>query len=56
MEQLVRCLERQYGPVGLSPDEGQTKLQVSGLALTFLEAERLCLGEITLEALKIRTH
>ena len=52
MEQLVRCLERQFGPVSLFPDEGFTKLKVRGVALTFLEAERLCLGETTLEALK----
>ena len=52
MEQLVRCLERQFGPVSLFPDDGYTKLRVAGLALTFLEAERLCLGETTLEALE----
>ena len=52
MEQLVRCLERQFGPVDLFPDNGYTKLKVAGLALTFLEAERLCLGETTLEALQ----
>jgi hypothetical protein len=53
MEELVRCLERQFGPVDLFPDEGYTKLKVAGLALTFLEAEKLCLGETTLEALQI---
>jgi hypothetical protein len=52
MEQLVRCLERRFGPVDLFPDEGLTKLQVAGVALTFLEAERLCLGETTIEELK----
>lgn len=52
LEQLVRCLERQFGPVSLFPDEGLTKLQVAGLTLTFLEAERLCLGETTVEALR----
>ncbi|MDQ1474763.1 MAG: hypothetical protein QOJ99_6243 [Bryobacterales bacterium] len=52
MEQLVRCLERQFGPVDLFPDDGYTKLKVAGLALTFLEAEKLCLGETTLEALQ----
>jgi hypothetical protein len=52
LEQLVRCLERQFGPVTLFPDEGLTKLRVAGIALTFLEAEKLCLGETTLEALK----
>ncbi|HVW84334.1 MAG TPA: hypothetical protein VHB50_06620 [Bryobacteraceae bacterium] len=51
MEQLVRCLEKRYGPVDLFPDDGYTKLRVAGLALTFLEAERLCLGEATLEQL-----
>jgi hypothetical protein len=54
MEQLVRCLEKRYGPVDLVPDEGLTRLHVAGLSLTFLEAERLCLGETTLEALRAR--
>ena len=54
MEQLVRCLERQFGPVSLFADEGFTKLRVNGVALTFLDAERLCLGETTLEALKTK--
>ena len=49
MQQLVRCLERQFGPVTLSADDGYTKLVVSGIALTFLEAERVCLGEASLE-------
>ena len=52
MEQLVRCLERRFGPVDLLPDEGLTRLRVDGLALTFLEAERLCLGETSIEELK----
>jgi hypothetical protein len=49
MQQLVRCLERQFGPVTLRADGGYTKLVVSGIALTFLEAERVCLGEASLE-------
>ena len=52
MEQLVRCLEKQYGPVSLVPDEGYTKLHVAGLTLTFLEAEKLCLGETKLDDLR----
>ena len=52
MEELVRCLEKRFGPVDLCPDEGFTKLRVAGFALTFLEAERLCIGETTLEQLK----
>lgn len=52
MEQLVRCLERQFGPVDLVADDGYTKLRVAGLALTFLDAERLCLGEATLDSLR----
>jgi len=52
MEQLVRCLEKRFGPVELVPDQGFTKLRVTGVALTFLEAERLCLGETSLEELK----
>jgi hypothetical protein len=52
MEQLVRCLEKQFGPVDLVPDEGVTKLRVAGVALTFLEAERLCLGGTTIDSLR----
>jgi hypothetical protein len=52
MEQLVRCLEKRFGPVDLVPDEGLTKLRVEGVALTFLEAERLCLGETSLDDLR----
>jgi hypothetical protein len=52
MEQLVRCLEKQYGPVSLVPDGGYTKLRVAGVALTFLEAEKLCLGETKLDDLQ----
>ena len=54
MEQLVRCLEKRYGTVELIPDEGLTKLRVAGVALSFLEAERLCLGETTLD--RLRAH
>jgi hypothetical protein len=56
MEQLVRCLEKRYGPVTLVPDGAYTKLRVSDVALTFLEAERLCLGETTLEQLRSGSH
>jgi hypothetical protein len=49
MEQIVRCLEKRFGPVDLFPDDGLTKLRVAGVALSFLEAERVCLGEATLE-------
>ena len=52
MEQLVRCLRKRFGGVDLVPNEGLTKLRVAGVDLTFLEAERLCLGEVTLEELK----
>jgi hypothetical protein len=52
MEQLVCRLEKQFGGVVLVPDEGLTKLRVAGVALTFLEAEKLCLGEVTLESLR----
>lgn len=54
MEQLVRCLEKRFGGVELIPDEGYTKLRVGGVALTFLDAERLCLGETTLEDLRAK--
>jgi hypothetical protein len=49
MEQLVRCLEKRFGPVDLFPEGGLTKLRVAGAALSFLEAERVCLGEAKLE-------
>ena len=52
MEQLVRCLEKRHGGVALIADEGMTKLRVEGVALSFLEAERLCLGETTIEKLR----
>ncbi|MEP6716186.1 MAG: hypothetical protein ABJC09_11470 [Terriglobia bacterium] len=52
MEQLVRCLEKQFGTVDLFADEGYTKLRVVGLPITFLDAERLCLGETSLEELR----
>jgi hypothetical protein len=52
MEQLVRCLEKRFGAVDLVPAEGYTKLLVAGTRLTFLEAERLCLGETTLDDLR----
>jgi hypothetical protein len=52
LDQLVRCLEKRFGSVDLFPDEGFTKLLVAGIALTFLEAERLCLGETTLDELR----
>ena len=54
MEQLVRCLERRFGPIDLIPAEGLTKLRVAGIALSFLEAERLCLGETTIDDLRAR--
>jgi hypothetical protein len=56
MEQLVRCLERRFGTVELFPDEGYTKLRVAGTALTFLDAERLCLEETTLDELSRKAH
>lgn len=55
MDQLVRCLEKRYGPVDLVPAEGLTKLRVAGIAITFLEAERLCMGEVSMEQLR-STH
>jgi len=52
MEQLVRCLEKRYGAVELVPDEGLTKLRAEAVLLSFLDAERLCLGETTLDQLR----
>jgi len=52
LEQLVRCLERQFGPVTLVPEEGFTKLNVAGVILTFVEAEKLCLGQTSIDALR----
>jgi hypothetical protein len=56
MAQLVRCLEKRFGPVNLVPAEGFTRLSVAGLSLTFLEAERLCLGETSLEEVRKTAH
>lgn len=56
MQQLVKCLERRFGPVDLVPAEGLTRLRVSGVDLTFLEAERLCLGETTLDQLRTKSQ
>jgi len=55
MEQLVRCLEKCYGAVELVPDEGLTKLRVEDVLISFLDAERLCLGETTLDQLRDRS-
>ena len=52
MQQLVRCLEKRFGGIELVPDEGLTKLRVDDVLISFLDAERLCLGEITLEQLR----
>jgi len=52
MERLVRCLEKRFGSVELVPDEGLTRLRVAGVALSFLDAERLCLGETSLDDLR----
>ena len=52
MQELVRGLERQFGPVSLLTDDGYTKLRVAGLVLTFPDAEKLCLGQTTVHALQ----
>ena len=52
MQQLVRCLEKRFGGIELVPDEGLTKLRVDDVLISFLDAERLCLGETTLEQLR----
>ena len=49
MQQLVSCLEKRFGPVALKPEDGYTKIVVRGVALTFPQAERLCLREAALE-------
>jgi hypothetical protein len=56
MQGLVRCLEKRFGAVELFPEDGYTKLRVAGTALTFPEAEKLCLGTATLEQLTFKAH
>lgn len=52
MQELVQGLERQFGPVSLLTEDGYTKLRVAGLVLTFSDAERLCLGQTSIQALQ----
>ena len=52
MQELVQGLERQFGTVSLLTEDGYTKLRVAGLVLTFPDAEKLCLGQTTIQALQ----
>jgi hypothetical protein len=52
MNDVVKAIERRYGHVDLIPDDGLTLIAVDGLRLTFPEAEKLALGQVTLEQLQ----
>ena len=52
MNDVVKAIERRHGRVDLIPEDGMTKIAVAGLRLTFPQAEKLALGQITLEELR----
>jgi hypothetical protein len=52
MNDVVKAIESRYGHVDLIPDDGLTLIAVDGLRLTFPEAEKLALGQVTLEQLR----
>jgi hypothetical protein len=52
MNGLVKAIERRYGRVDLIPDDGLTLIAVGGVRLTFPEAEKLALGQVTLDQLR----
>ena len=49
MNDIVKAIERRYGRVDLIPDDGLTLIAVGGVRLTFPEAEKLALGQVTLD-------
>jgi hypothetical protein len=52
MNDIVKAIERRYGRVNLIPDDGLTLIAVGGVRLTFPEAEKLALGQVTLDQLR----
>jgi hypothetical protein len=53
MNDVVKAIERRHGRVDLIPDDGLTLIAVGGVRLTFPEAEKLALGQVTLDQLRI---
>ena len=52
MNVVAKAIERRYGRVKLVPQDGLTKIEVSGVRLAFPDAEKLALGKVTLEELR----
>jgi hypothetical protein len=52
MNDVVKAIERRHGHVDLIPDDGLTLIAVGGVRLTFPEAEKLALGQVTLDQLR----
>lgn len=52
MNDVVKAIERRYGRVDLIPEDGLTLIAVGGVRLTFPEAEKLALGQVTLDQLR----
>ena len=52
LNEVVKAIERRYGRVELIPEDGLTKIAVSGLLFAFPDAENLALGKITLDELR----
>jgi hypothetical protein len=52
MNDVVKAIARRHGRVELIADDGLTLIAVAGVRLTFPEAEKLALGQVTLEQLR----
>jgi hypothetical protein len=52
MNGVVKAIERRYGRVELAPEDGLTLIVVSGLRLSYPDAEKLALGKVTIEDLE----
>jgi len=52
MNDVVKAIERRHGRVDLIPDDGLTLIAVGGVRLTFPEAEKLALKQVTLDQLR----
>ena len=56
MNDVVKAIELRYGRVDLIPEDVLTLIAVDGLRLKFPEAEKLALGQVTLEQLRGDGH
>jgi hypothetical protein len=52
MNDIVKAIRRRHRRVELIADDGLTLIAVAGMRLTFPEAEKLALGQVTLEQLR----